>query len=268
MDRYEDMCCKVRSLCEDVGSYIQAEALKFSSEAVEVKGLHNYVTYVDKNAEKKIVDNLMNLIPEAGFILEEGTIDKKNDSYNWIIDPLDGTTNFIHGIPCYSISIALMKDHRIVLGVVYEINLKECFYSWLGGDVYLNGKKIGVSQTPSLNESLLATGFPYYDYKHLDAYMDFFKFLMHESRGVRRLGSAAVDLAYVACGRFDGFYEYSLNPWDVAAGAFLVKQAGGIVTDFKGGNDYIFGREIIAANPHIAAPILKHLQKYFKKTIP
>ncbi|OPZ97280.1 MAG: Inositol-1-monophosphatase [Bacteroidetes bacterium ADurb.Bin408] len=158
-----------------------------------------------------------------------------------------------------------MRNDHVVLGVVYEINLGECFYAWEGGKAMLNGREINVTQASRLKDSLFATGFPYYDYQYLDEYMDFFKFLMLESRGVRRLGSAAVDLAYVACGRFEGFYEYSLNPWDVAAGAFIVQQAGGKVCDFNGKNDYIFGAEIIAANPYIIDTILVNLQKYFLK---
>lgn len=267
MAEFEILCNEVCALAKHTGHYIKQEAQKFRTNDVEVKSIHNFVTYVDKTSEQKLVKALAVLLPEAGFIAEEGTTDKKGDVFNWVIDPLDGTTNFIHGVPCYSISIALMRHEEVVLGVVYEINLDECFYTWEGGKAYMNGKEIGVTQASHLKDSLFATGFPYYDYQHLDGYMDFFKFLMIESRGVRRLGSAAVDLAYVACGRFEGFYEYSLNPWDVAAGAFIVQQAGGRVCDFKGGNNYIFGAEIIAANPYIIDIVLVNLQKHFKKKL-
>jgi len=265
MTNYADLCKAVCDLCAATAIYISEESQKLRQSHVEVKGIHNYVTYVDKTAEKKIVEKLQMLLPEAGFIVEENTIEKKSASYNWIVDPLDGTTNFIHGVPCYSISIALMHEKETVIGVIYEVNQKECFYTWEGSPAFLNNEKIHVSKSTTLKDSLLATGFPYYDYKHLDGYLDFFKFLMLESRGVRRLGSAAVDLAYVACGRFDGFYEYSLNPWDVAAGAFLVQQAGGKVCDFSGGTNYIFGQEIVASNPFINHDILYHLQNFFKK---
>jgi len=262
---YEKLCNDVCIISKEVGNYIKVESLKLRSTDVEVKGIHNFVTYVDKTSEKMIVKALQKLIPEAGYIVEENTIDKKSNAYNWIIDPLDGTTNFIHGVPCYCISIALMKEQELVLGVIYEINQNECFYAWKGSSAFLNGIKINVTKSAQLKDSLLATGFPYYDYQHLDGYMDFFKYLMIESRGVRRLGSAAVDLAYVACGRFDGFYEYSLNPWDVAAGAFIVQQAGGKVCDFKGGDNYVFGQEIVAANPYVIDSILVNLQRFFDK---
>jgi len=262
MDDFKLLCQQVCNIAEQTAEFIRKEAVLLKDSDIESKGLHNYVTYVDKNAEKQIVEALQNLLPEAGFIVEENSIEKTSDIYNWIIDPLDGTTNFIHGIPCYSISIALMKDKEIVLGVVYEINLKECFYAWKDSAAYLNGNKIKVSHAQTLADSLIATGFPYYDYQHLEGIMAFLKFLMVESRGVRRLGSAAVDLAYVACGRFDAFYEYSLNPWDVAAGAFIVQQAGGVVSDFSGKDNYIFGEEIIASNPHIFEAIQLNIKKF------
>lgn len=262
---YEELCSAVCRISKEAGSYIKEESFKLRSTDVEVKGIHNFVTYVDKTAEKMIVKALQPLLPEAGFIVEENTIDKKSNLYNWVIDPLDGTTNYIHGVPCYCVSIALMIEQEVVLGVVYEINQDECFYAWKDSNAFLNGKIINVTHTSYLKDSLFATGFPYYDYQHLDNYMSFFKFLMVESRGVRRLGSAAADLAYVACGRFDGFYEYSLSPWDVAAGAFIVRQAGGMVCDFKGQNNYIFGKEIIAANPNIIDSILVNLQHFFNK---
>jgi len=260
---YRKLCEEVCQISKDAGKYIKDESLNLRSTDIEVKGIHNFVTYVDKTAEKMIVEALKPLIPEAGFIVEENTIDKKSSVFNWVIDPLDGTTNFIHGVPCYCVSIALMKEQEVVLGVVYEINQDECFYAWKGSAAYLNDKIIKVTNVPLLIDSLLATGFPYYDYQHLDGYIDFFKYLMLESRGVRRLGSAAADLAYVACGRFDGFYEYSLSPWDVAAGAFIVQQAGGKVCDFDGGGNYIFGKEIIAANPNVIDQILVNLKRFF-----
>jgi myo-inositol-1(or 4)-monophosphatase len=151
----------------------------------------------------------------------------------------------------YCISIGLMEKNEIILGVIYEVNLKECFYTLNNAPSYLNGNPIHVTETVKLADTLFATGFPYYDYGRLDPYLNFFKYMMQHSHGIRRLGSAAADLAYVACGRFDGFYEYGLSPWDVAAGALIVKNAGGKVSDFKGGNDYIFGSEIIASNANV-----------------
>jgi myo-inositol-1(or 4)-monophosphatase len=268
MDELKNLCLNVCEIARTTGIFIKSEAAKFSSGQVEIKGKNDFVSYVDKTAEKLIIEGLNLLLPEAGYIAEEGTSTKKGEVYNWIIDPLDGTTNFIHGLPCFSISIALMREQVIVLGVVYEINLNECFYAWENSPAYLNEKTIQVSRATKLADSLLATGFPYYDYGRMDEYLELFKYFMQHTHGLRRLGSAATDLAYVACGRFEGFYEYSLQPWDVAAGAFIVQQAGGTVTDFKGGTDFIFGKELVAGNGFISDEFLKAVQLYFctKKT--
>lgn len=259
----EILCKNVCEQVKEVGKFIQSERIKFSAEQIEVKGKNDFVSYVDKTAERLLIEKLSLLVPQAGYIAEEGTSTKRGDLYNWIIDPLDGTTNFIHGIPCYAISIALMKGKKIILGVVYEINLNECFYAWENSKAYLNETEINVSTTANLANSLLATGFPYYDYSKMDAYLELFRYYMKNTHGLRRLGSAATDLAYVACGRFDGFYEYGLQPWDVAAGAFIVQQAGGKVTDFKGSDDFIFGKEIITGNPLLFNEFLSSLQLYF-----
>ena len=254
---------KVCSISKEVGVFIQHESSKLDSGDIEIKSKNSLVTYVDKTAEKKLVNFLSALIPEAGFIAEEGTSDKTGKVYNWVIDPLDGTTNFIHGIPTYCISIALLKNKELIPGVIYEPNQDEMFYAWKNGGAYLNGKSISVSSTKKISNALLATGFPYYDYKRLDGYLNVLKWLMHNSRGIRRIGSAAIDLAYVACGRFDAFYEYSLNPWDVAAGAIIVMEAGGSVKDFEGGENYMFGREILASNLHVESEFLDKIKQFF-----
>ncbi len=203
-------------------------------------------------------------MPEASFLAEEGTVAAEARSWQWIIDPLDGTTNFLHGLPFFSISLALQYEGETVLGVVHEANRQETFYSWKGAaGCFLNKKIITVSPTAALADSLLATGFPYYDFEKMQAYMLVLQDLMQDTRGLRRFGSAALDLAYVACGRFDGYFEYSLSPWDVAAGAFLVQQAGGRVSDFAGGNNYIHGREILAGNSALFETLLKRVRTYF-----
>jgi len=248
---YQQICEKVNDIAKNSATYIQSERGKIVKEQIEVKGLNDFVTRVDKTSEKMIVDALEQLVIGAGFIAEENTKPQKGDIFNWIIDPLDGTTNFIHGVPCYCISIALMENNEIVVGVIYELNLQECFYAWKGGGAYLNGNPIKVSNAEKLNNSLLATGFPYYDYHLLDEYLILFKYFMKHTHGVRRLGSAAADLAYVAAGRFEGFYEYSLKAWDVAAGTLIVTEAGGKVSDFNGGSNYIFGQQIICSNAAI-----------------
>ena len=253
----------VISTAKSAGSFIRDELNKLSSSDVETKGHHDYVTYVDKSAEKQIVEGLQLLLPEAGFIVEENTISKQGDVYNWVVDPLDGTTNFIHGIPVFSVSIALMHHDEVILGVVYEVNLDECFSAAKGRGAFLNGMPIHVSTSRTLKDSLLATGFPYHDYSRMDSFMEFFRWCMENTHGLRRLGSAAVDLAYVACGRFEGFYEYGLNAWDVAAGCLIVKEAGGQVSDFKGKDNYLFGRELLASNNNIYNEFLAQIQQAF-----
>ena len=258
----EKITRQVIDLCIITGGFIQEEVHKLRTSDIETKSVNNFVTYVDKTSEIRLMEGLSGILPETGFIAEESPL-LKTKELNWIIDPLDGTTNFIHGIPIFSISIALMDTTEVLLGVVLEVNLKECFYTWKGAPSYLNGKPINVSSALSVKDSLFATGFPYYDYGRLDDYLDFFRFLMQNSRGIRRLGSAAADLAYVACGRFDGFYEYGLSPWDVAAGIILVKNAGGIVTDFTGGTNFIFGKELVATNSFIHPEFMDVLKKSF-----
>jgi myo-inositol-1(or 4)-monophosphatase len=259
------LCKNVCQLTKEVGKFIINERISFSSSHVETKGKNDFVSYVDKKSEEMLVKALNSLLPEAGFIAEENTSTKKGEHYNWIIDPLDGTTNFIHGIPCFAISIALMHDNEIVIGVVYETNLDECFYAWKGSIAYLNEKEIQVSKVSKLSDSLLATGFPYYDYHELYEYLELFKYFMQHTHGLRRWGSAATDLAYVACGRFDGFYEYGLQPWDVAAGTFIVQQAGGRVTDFSGNDNYIFGKELISCNSLFFDEFSDAIKKHFNQ---
>jgi myo-inositol-1(or 4)-monophosphatase len=265
MRNLEDICMQVVEMSQQVGEYLMEEKDRLSSKDVESKGKHNYVTYVDKTAEKYIVEGLSKIFPPAGFITEEGTGEKADGEFNWIVDPLDGTTNFIHGLAPFCISIALQKDDEIVLGVIHEPTLQETFYAWDESPAFLNFQPISVSDTPRLNDALLATGFPYTDYSYLEGYMELFKWTMENTRGVRRLGSAAIDLAYVACGRMDGFFEYGLQPWDVAAGSFIVQKAGGKVRDFKGGNDFIFGKEIMAFNPKLIDEFQTAVEQTFNK---
>lgn len=259
----EKLTAEVNSIAITVGDYILEQRQIFNTEQVEVKALNQLVSYVDINAEKTIVNTLAGLLPEAGFITEENTSTKGTKEYNWIIDPLDGTTNFIHDLPIFSISIALAKNEEILIGVVYELGRKELFSTWKNGGAWCNGNPIRVSKETELSKSLIATGFPYYDFKNMEAYINVLKNLLKSTHGLRRMGSAAVDMAYVACGRFEGFFEYGLNAWDIAAGALLVKEAGGNVIDFKGENDYLFGRTIISGNMHIDQDLLKLIKNEF-----
>jgi myo-inositol-1(or 4)-monophosphatase len=255
----------VRDVCKEVGYFIRQEGLNFDLARVEQKGsFNNLVSYVDKEAERKLVKQLHLLFPEAGFITEEGTAStSKHHEYNWIIDPLDGTTNFLHGFPIFSISVGLAKKEDVMLGVVYEVNHDECFYAIQGGAAYCNERVIRTSPIASLNESLLATGFPYYHSEKKDTYLDIIKSFLENTHGIRRLGSAAIDLAYVACGRLEGYFEYNLNPWDVAAGTFIVKQAGGKVSDFRGGNNFLHGREMCASCSGIHTEMVKLISSHW-----
>jgi myo-inositol-1(or 4)-monophosphatase len=260
---YSEVCEKMRSVVLETGKYVESELNNNTKISKESKGTHNYVTEVDKNAEKILVEELSAIIPDSGFIAEEGTSNKRGENYNWVIDPIDGTTNFIHGLPPFAISVGLLENEEIVAGVIYEIGLHECFYAWKDGPAFLDGKEIHVTETKKVSDSLIATGFPYTDYKYLDGFMESVRYFMKNSHGLRRLGSAATDIAYTACGRFDGFYEYGLHPWDVAAGAIILKQAGGRVGNFEGGPDYLFGEEIVASN----AGIFDEFQQIIRKLI-
>lgn len=260
---YELLCTKVIAIARLTGNFIRKESMNFDARSVEFKGLNDMVSYVDKTAEQQLVYNLSKLLPGAGFTTEEETVNSKGEVFNWIIDPLDGTTNFIHGIPTYSISIALYEEDQPVIGVVYEINRGEMFYSYKGGEAYLNNKVIRVSSRPLLSESLLATGFPYYQFDKQPQYMALLSDMMQKCHGLRRIGSAAVDLAYVACGRFDAFFEYNLNAYDVAGGAYLVQQAGGRIMNFSGGDEFIEKREILATNSLIDAELLEAMRSHF-----
>jgi myo-inositol-1(or 4)-monophosphatase len=255
---------QVTEVAKQAGDFIRQERKTFDPDKIEYKGLNDLVSYVDKNAEKIIVEGLRKVLPEAGFITEEKTTTTLGERYNWIIDPLDGTTNFIHGLPTFSVSIALKEYDELVLGVVYEINQDECFYAWKDAPAYLNGKEIRVSKNKTVADSLLATGFPYYDFTKQATYIELFTELMRSCHGLRRIGSAAVDLAYTACGRFDAFYEYNLNAWDIAAGIVIVKQARGDIVNFKGGAEVLETRELLATNGLITAELLSTIQKYFK----
>ena len=258
-----NLCQQARTVVTDTGAFIKEQLGKVKQDSIETKALNSLVSYVDKEAEKKLVEGLGKLIPGATFLTEEETVVQEEGDFRWIIDPLDGTTNFLHQLPIFSVSVALQDKGQLVIGIVYEINQDECFYAWKGGGAFMNDHSIQVSSTPKLADALTATGFPYYNYDKMDLYIEVLRHFMQHTRGIRRLGSAAVDLAYVACGRFDFFYEYSLNAWDLAGGALIVQEAGGIVTDFSGGDNYLFGQELIAGSSQIHPEVLKYIKSVF-----
>lgn len=256
---------QVREISIKAGDFILSEWNQLSSENIEAKGFNDFFTYVDTTSEKMLVKELKELLPDAGFIVEENTIEAPgNETYKWIVDPLDGTTNYIHGLKPFSVSIALAKDNRVILGVVNELGCNEIFHAWEGTPAFLNGSEIHVSTIPSLKNSIIGTGFPFKDFERVDAYLGLLKYFMKNSHGIRRFGSAAVDLCYIACGRLEAFFEYGLKPWDVAAGTFILRQSGGLVSDFSGGEDYLFNREIVAANSKVFDEFLNQTMKYLK----
>lgn len=256
---------EARQIVEETGEFLLQELGKVQSGDIEEKSINSLVSYVDKTAEEKLVTAFQQLLPNSVFLTEEDTIENQQGEWQWIIDPLDGTTNFIHQLPCFSISVALRHFDETVMGIVYDPSKKECFYAYKGGGAFLNDKAIRVSDTSTLSESLLATGFPYYDFEWLPQYLKTLEYFITETRGIRRFGSAAIDLAYVAAGRFDAFFEYSLNVWDVAAGAYIVQEAGGKVSDFIGQDNYLFGGEIVATNADLYAPVADVINKMFKQ---
>jgi myo-inositol-1(or 4)-monophosphatase len=248
---YHSYCTRAMEVVKEAAAYIAERHGLRKDIQIEAKGRQNFVTEVDKKAEKILVKGLSGILPEAGFITEEGTSAKKGDAYHWVIDPVDGTTNFIHGVYPFAISVGLLEDQEVIAGVVYEFGQDETFYAWKGGGAWLNDRPIRVSTTRRVEDSLLATGFPYTNFRYLNEFLESVHYFMQHSHGLRRLGSAATDIAYVACGRYDGFYEYGLNPWDIAAGILLVKEAGGRVSDFTGEKNPLFEEAIICSNGSI-----------------
>ena len=215
---------------------------------VEYKGEFNPVTQVDRLCEQAIVRMILDAYPDHDILTEESPFEGKGSSWKWIIDPIDGTTNYLHGFPCFCVSIGLEVEGEVKLGVVYIPSLNELFHSEEGKGTFLNGKRITVSRVDRLSRSLLCTGFPYDAHEHADFYLRYFRQFMTRSFAIRRPGSAAIDLSYVAAGRFDGFWEFKLHAWDVAAATLMITEAGGKVTDLQGRHHNIYSEEILASN--------------------
>lgn len=215
------------------------------------------MSYVDIESEKMLVEGLLKITPNAGFLTEEETTTIKNEDQYWIIDPIDGTTNYLFGHTKFCISIALYEQQKPVYAAIHVPADLELFTADASG-AYLNGNRISISNR-DLQNSLLATGFPYYTFNEMEAYLQLLGELMRSTKGLRRMGSAAIDLAYTACGRFDGFFELNLSPWDVAGGAYIVQQAGGIVTDFSEQENFVFGNSIVAANHTIHQELIQRI---------
>ncbi|GMR07507.1 MAG: inositol-phosphate phosphatase [Gammaproteobacteria bacterium] len=240
---------------------------------ITTKQCNDFVSEVDQQAEQEIIGTIRDAYPNHAILAEEsghtegrqtGTSQNSAGEYQWVIDPLDGTTNFLHGFPQFAVSIALKYKGRLQHGVIYDPMSQEMFTASRGEGAQLNNRRIRVSSTKSLENSLLGTGFPFRDYSNLDTYLAMFRDLITSTHGIRRPGSAALDLAWLAAGRLDGFWELGLNEWDLAAGALIIQEAGGLVGDFDGGDGYLQSGNIVAGNPKIFKALLQTLAPYRK----
>ncbi len=247
---------------EKAARLIRYHAGDIDEDGIERKGVNDLVTEVDTAAQKAVLQVIQQAFPEHAILAEEGVddVDPTVPGYRWIIDPIDGTTNFTRGCPPYAVSIALQKDGVSVVGVVLEVTADDLFTAVKGAGAYQNGRPIHVTNNGVLENSLLATGFPYTVFDYLEVYTEVLQRFLTESRGLRRHGAASVDLVRVANGTFDGFYETGLSPWDVAAGSLIVEEAGGAVTDFHGKPNAVFGGQMIASNGRVHEEMLAHVQ--------
>jgi myo-inositol-1(or 4)-monophosphatase len=250
-----DQLKSIEQLVDRVGEFQLAEQHKLAEIIIIEKSPNQLVSYVDIESEKMLVEGLLRITPDAGFLTEEETTTIKNEEQYWIIDPVDGTTNYLFGHTKFCISIALYELGKPNYAAIYVPADNELFTADKDG-AYLNGEKFKCSSR-TLSESLIATGFPYYKFDEMEAYLSTLKDLMQQTKGLRRMGSAAIDLAYTAIGRFDGFFELNLSPWDVAGGAYIVQQAGGLVTDFQNEENFVFGNSILAGSHAIHTNLLK-----------
>jgi myo-inositol-1(or 4)-monophosphatase len=246
------------------GNIIARGARDLDLLTVTAKGPKDFVSEVDRAAEAAIVDTLHATYPDHGIFAEEGTGRGSNPDaeYVWIIDPLDGTTNFLHGFPQYCVSIALAHKEVITQGVIYDPVRNDLFTATRGRGAFLNDRRVRVSRRAHLRDCLIGTGFPYRDGSTVDTYLQMMKTMIRETAGLRRPGAAALDLAYVAAGFYDGFFEIGLNAWDVAAGSLLVLEAGGLIGDLAGEGGYLYGGEVIAATPKVFAQMVQVLGPY------
>ena len=252
---------EVKKIAIETGYFLRDERAKFDRSAVKEKGPHDYVSYVDKASEERLVAQLSLLLPDAGFITEEKTTQQHaTEEYCWVIDPLDGTTNFIHDMAPYCVSIALRNREEVLLGVVYEVCRDECYWAYKGGGAYLNGTPIHVTGIEAVEQAQILLGFPYDSERFRPVILNAIGQMYGNVGAERLLGSAAAELCYVAAGRAEGRIEGLLGPWDVAAGTLILSEAGGMTTDFSGGDTYLNGREVIASNGHIHAYLLKFFE--------
>jgi len=252
------------SIAYQAGELLRNNIGKITADDVADKLPFDYVTEIDKAGEQLIINSIKENFPDHEILAEESGKNQNTHSYRWIIDPLDGTTNFIHGYPHSSISIALQKEDEMILGVIYDPYRDELYYAEQGKGAYCNDKPIHVSQQKNVNNCLIATGFPFKSRHLLEQYWKVLSAIFMEVSGIRRTGSAALDLAYVASGRFDGFWELKLSPWDIAAGAVIIEEAGGKITDFEGKKNHIGSGDVIASNSIIHDFMMSKVQSVFQ----
>ncbi len=245
------------------GDIILENLGRISKDDIDTKQASDFVTYVDRESERIILSTIQKEFPLHHFLAEESVKEATTGEYRWIIDPLDGTTNFIHGYPVFSVSIALEFRGEIILGLVFDPLRNEVFTAEKGTGAFLNGRPVSVSAVSELRHGLIATGFPFRKKEMIDEYLRLFKNIFHRVSDIRRAGSAALDLAHLACGRCDGFFEIGLSPWDIAAGSILIKEAGGIITDFGGGADYLLTGNIVGGTPAVHGKILEEVKGVF-----
>lgn len=225
------------------------------------KGYNDFVSEVDRQAEAEVINVIRKAYPDHSILAEEGG-EQGHNEYQWIIDPLDGTTNFLHGFPQFAVSIALQHKNKIEQSVVYDPLRQELFTATLGSGAFLDERRIRIRKATGLQGTLIGTGFPFKHPQHLDAYLGMFKSIHLQTAGIRRAGAASLDLAYVAAGRLDGFWEIGLNPWDMAAGVLLIQEAGGLVSDFSGGHDFLETGNLVAGSPKVFKEILQNIQPF------
>ena len=241
------------------GAIISRASFDVDKLTVRTKRQHDFVSEVDHAAEDAIIRVLKEAYPDHGFLAEESGYKDKQAEYLWVIDPLDGTTNFLHGVPQYCVSIGLLHKGKPTQAVVFDPTRNELYTATKGVGAYLNDRRIRVSKVDKLEGALISTGFPFKVIDHVDDYLRMLKNMMKTTSGVRRAGAAALDLAYVACGRYDGFWEKGLSPWDMCAGALLIREAGGLVGDYEGNDGFLDKGEIIAANAKLFSALMKTL---------
>ncbi len=246
------------------GAIINRASLDLDLLKINTKAPNDFVTEVDHAAEAAVIDTLLTAYPGHGILAEESgrTRGARDSEHVWIIDPLDGTTNFIHGFPVYSVSIALAVKGQLQQAVVYDPTRNDLFYASKGRGAFLNDKRLRVSKRIRMNECLVGTGFPFRKGDNFKRYMQMLELVMQATAGVRRPGSAALDLCYVAAGYTDGFFETGLSPWDIAAGALMVTEAGGLIGNFTGESDFLYQREVVAGNPKIYGQLVQMLAPY------